>query len=63
MSTYVTYAQSRDALARKLGFRSYAHRFTADKMAGEPGKVEEFLMALAEKIQVCIVLMNRYGGG
>lgn len=48
--TYTT--QRRDALARKLGFPSYAHRFTADKMAGRPEAVDEFLTALASRIKV-----------
>jgi Zn-dependent oligopeptidase len=45
--------QSRDQLARKLWFKSYAHRFTADKMAGDPEKVEAFLLTMAQKIRVC----------
>lgn len=43
--------QGRDALARKLGFPSYAHRFLADKMAGRPEEVERFLLALADKVK------------
>ncbi|KAM3576399.1 hypothetical protein VYU27_001749 [Nannochloropsis oceanica] len=44
--------KGRDALARKLGFPSYAHRFLADKMAGHPEEVERFLLALADKVKI-----------
>ncbi len=43
--------EGRDALARKLGFPSYAHRFLADKMARRPEQVEAFLLALANKVR------------
>lgn len=44
--------QRRHALACKLGFPSYAHRFTADKMAGSPERVIEFLTSLAGRVKV-----------
>lgn len=44
--------QRRHALACKLGFPSYAHRFTADKMAGSPERVTDFLTSLAERVKV-----------
>ncbi|EWM25405.1 mitochondrial intermediate peptidase [Nannochloropsis gaditana] len=43
--------KSRDTLARKLGFPSYAHRFLADKMAKCPEEVDRFLRALAENVR------------
>jgi Zn-dependent oligopeptidase len=44
--------QTRDTLSRKLGFASYAHRFTADKMAGSPETVQAFLSDLGGRIRV-----------
>ncbi len=62
--------QKRHALASLLGFKSYAHRSLATKMASDPGEVIDFLQDLAEKSkpmakqeykELCEFANNQYG--
>jgi intermediate peptidase len=42
--------ETRHALAQRLGFPSYAHRFLQHQMAGSPGAVQTFLSQLQQRL-------------